>query len=121
MKKFTNAAAASVLAGAIVLAGTPAQAAEATATETATETAVATAATATPAKPAKEKLTWQERQERDRGQIDITSQRLDNAKKGLEVTDGIINSAAGVKDLFTPRILKDGGLSTVLKIIGKLI
>ena len=121
MKKFTNAAAASVLAGAIVLAGTPAQAAEATATETATETAVATAATATPAKPAKEKLTWQERQERDRGQIDITSQRLDNAKKGLEVTDGIINSAAGVKDLFTPRILKDGGLATVLKIIGKLI
>jgi len=117
MKKFTNAAAASVLAGAIVLAGTPAQAAE----TTATETAVATTATATAAKPTKEKLTWQERQERDRAQIDITSQRLDNAKKGLEVTDGIINSAAGVKDLFTPRILKDGGLSTVLKIIGKLI
>lgn len=118
MKKFTTAAAASVLAGAIVLAGTPAQAAE---TATAAETAVATAATATAAKPAKEKLNWQERQERDRAQIDITSQRLDNAKKGLEVTDGIINSAAGVKDLFTPRILKDGGLSTVLKIIGKLI
>ena len=117
MKKFTNAAAASVLAGAIVLAGTPAQAAE----TTATETAVATTATATAAKPTKEKLTWQERQERDRAQIDITSQRLDNAKKGLEVTDGIINSAAGVKDLFTPRIMEDGGLSTVLKIIGKLI
>lgn len=62
MKKFTNAAAASVLAGAIVLAGTPAQAAE----TTATETAVATTATATAAKPTKEKLTWQERQERDR-------------------------------------------------------
>lgn len=120
MKKFTNAAAASVLAGAIVLAGTPAQAAETTATET---TAVTTA-TATATKPAKEKapkLTWEERQERDRAQIDITNQRLDNAKKGLEVTDGIINSAAGVKDLFTPRILKDGGLATVLKIIGKLI
>lgn len=117
MKKFTNAAAASVLAGAIVLAGTPAQAAEATAPET----TAATTATATATKPAKEKLTWEERQERDRAQIDITSQRLDNAKKGLEVTDGIINSAAGVKDLFTPRILKDGGLATVLKIIGKLI
>lgn len=115
MKKLTNEAAASVLAGAIVLAGTPAQAAETAAVETATTVA---------AKPAKEKateLTWQERNERDRAQIDITNQRLDNAKKGLEVTDGIINSAAGVKDLFTPRILKDGGLSTVLKIIGKLI
>lgn len=108
MKKFTNAAAASVLAGAIILAGTPAQAAE-----TAAET------TATTEKAPE--LSWQERQERDRGQIDITNQRLDNAKKGLEVTDGIINSAGGVKDLFTPRILKEGGLSTILKIIGKLI
>ena len=118
MKKFTNAAAASVLAGAIILAGTPAQAAETAAVET--DTTVATTAT----KLAKEKapeLTWQERNERDRAQIDITSQRLDNAKKGLEVTDGIINSAAGVKDLFTPRILKEGGLSTIFKIIGKLI
>ena len=115
MKKFTNAAVASVLAGAIILAGTPAQAAETTEVEAATTVA---------AKPAKEKapeLTWQERNERDRAQIDITSQRLDNAKKGLEVTDGIINSAAGVKDLFTPRILKEGGLSTIFKIIGKLI
>lgn len=129
MKKFTNAAAASVLAGALVIAGTPAQAAEATATTTATETTAATApATTAPAtdapkleKPSKQKLTWQERQERDRGQIDITSQRLDNAKKGLEVTDGIINSAANLKDLFTPRILKDGNLGDVLKIVGKLI
>ncbi|MEH0148118.1 hypothetical protein V6D40_10680 [Corynebacterium sp. Q4381] len=108
MKKFTNAAAASVLAGAMILAGTPAQAAEtATATTVTTENAP--------------ELSWQERNERDRAQIDITSQRLDNAKKGLEVTDGIINSAAGVKDLFTPRILKEGGLSTIFKIIGKLI
>lgn len=120
MKKFTNAAAASVLASALVIAGTPAQAAETTAA-----TAPATAAPATDApkleKPSKQKLTWQERQERDRGQIDITSQRLDNAKKGLEVTDGIINSAANLKDLFTPRILKDGNLGDVLKIVGKLI
>lgn len=124
MKKFTNAAAASVLAGALVIAGTPAQAAEATATTTATETTAATApATTAPKqeKPSKQKLTWQERQERDRGQIDITSQRLDNAKKGLEVADGIINSAANLKDLFTPRILKDGNLGDVLKIVGKLI
>lgn len=125
MKKFTNAAAASVLAGALVIAGTPAQAAEATATETTAATAPATTAPATTApkqeKPSKQKLTWQERQERDRGQIDITSQRLDNAKKGLEVTDGIINSAANLKDLFTPRILKDGNLGDVLKIVGKLI
>lgn len=125
MKKFTNAAAASVLAGALVIAGTPAQAVEATATETTAATAPATTAPATTApkqeKPSKQKLTWQERQERDRGQIDITSQRLDNAKKGLEVTDGIINSAANLKDLFTPRILKDGNLGDVLKIVGKLI
>ena len=125
MKKFTNAAAASVLAGALVIAGTPAQAAEATATETTAATAPTTTAPATDApkheKPSKQKLTWQERQERDRGQIDITSQRLDNAKKGLEVTDGIINSAANLKDLFTPRILKDGNLGDVLKIVGKLI
>lgn len=125
MKKFTNAAAASVLAGALVIAGTPAQAAEATATETTAATAPATTAPATTApkqeKPSKQKLTWQERQERDRGQIDITSQRLDNAKKGLEVTDGIIDSAASLKDLFTPRILKDGNLGDVLKIVGKLI
>ena len=43
------------------------------------------------------------------------------AKKGLEVTDGIINSSSNLKDLFTPRIVKDGALSTLLKIIGKFI
>lgn len=119
MKKFTNAAAASVLAGAIVLSGTPAQAAEAADTETAATTTTAAE------KPAKEKkkeeLTWQERNERAQAQIDITSQRLDNAKKGLEVTDGIINSSSNLKDLFTPRIVKDGALSTLLKIIGRFI
>lgn len=118
MKKFTNAAAASVLAGAIVLSGTPAQAAEAADTETAATT---TTAAEKPAKEKKEELTWQERNERAQAQIDITSQRLDNAKKGLEVTDGIINSSSNLKDLFTPRIVKDGGLSTLLKIIGKFI
>ncbi|MDN8626203.1 post-segregation antitoxin (ccd killing protein) [Corynebacterium mucifaciens] len=118
MKKFTNAAAASVLAGAIVLSGTPAQAAEAADTETAATT---TTAAEKPAKEKKEELTWQERNERAQAQIDITSQRLDNAKKGLEVTDGIINSSSNLKDLFTPRIVKDGALSTLLKIIGKFI
>lgn len=117
MKKFTNAAAASVLAGAIVLSGTPAQAAE----TADTETAATTTAAEKPAKEKKEELTWQERNERAQAQIDITSQRLDNAKKGLEVTDGIINSSSNLKDLFTPRIVKDGGLSTLLKIIGKFI
>lgn len=117
MKKFTNAAAASVLAGAIVLSGTPAQAAEAADTET----AATTTAAEKPAKEKKEELTWQERNERAQAQIDITSQRLDNAKKGLEVTDGIINSSSNLKDLFTPRIVKDGALSTLLKIIGKFI
>ena len=112
MKKFTNAAAASVLAGAIVLSGTPAQAAETADTETAATT---TTAAEKPAKEKKEELTWQERNERAQAQIDITSQRLDNAKKGLEVTDGIINSSSNLKDLFTPRIVKDGGLSTLLK------
>lgn len=118
MKKFTNAAAASVLGGAIVLSGTPAQAAEAADTETAATT---TTAAEKPAKEKKEELTWQERNERAQAQIDITSQRLDNAKKGLEVTDGIINSSSNLKDLFTPRIVKDGALSTLLKIIGKFI
>ncbi|WP_273406523.1 hypothetical protein [Corynebacterium ureicelerivorans] len=118
MKKFTNAAAASVLAGAIVLSGTPAQAAEAADTETAATT---TTAAEKPAKEKKEELTWQELNERAQAQIDITSQRLDNAKKGLEVTDGIINSSSNLKDLFTPRIVKDGALSTLLKIIGKFI
>lgn len=118
MKKFTDAAAASVLAGAIVLSGTPAQAAEAADTETAATT---TTAAEKPAKEKKEELTWQERNERAQAQIDITSQRLDNAKKGLEVTDGIINSSSNLKDLFTPRIVKDGALSTLLKIIGKFI
>ncbi|MDN8605896.1 hypothetical protein Q0N48_07810 [Corynebacterium ureicelerivorans] len=117
MKKFTNAAAASVLAGAIVLSGTPAQAAETADTETAATTTVAEK----PAKEKKEELTWQERNERAQAQIDTTSQRLDNAKKGLEVTDGIINSSSNLKDLFTPRIVKDGALSTLLKIIGKFI
>lgn len=123
MKKIVNAAAASVLAGAIVLGATPAGAAEAPAAAATTAASAATAApnAAQATKPAKETLTWQERQERERAQIDLTSQRLDNAKKGLEVTNGIIDSAGGVKDLFTPRILKDGGLSTLLKIIGKLI
>ena len=37
------------------------------------------------------------------------------------MTDGIINSSSDLKDLFTPRIVKDGGLSTLLKIIGKFI
>lgn len=118
MKKFTNAAAASVLAGAIVLSGTPAQAAETAGTETAATT---TTAAEKPAKEKKEELTWQERNERAQAQIDITSQRLDNAKKGLEVTDGIVNSSSNLKDLFTPRIVKDGALSTLLKIIGKFI
>ena len=118
MKKFTNAAAASVLAGAIVLSGTPAQAAETADTETAATT---TAAAEKPAREKKEELTWQERNERAQAQIDITSQRLDNGKKGLEVTDGIINSSSNLKDLFTPRIVKDGALSTLLKIIGKFI
>lgn len=118
MKKFTNAAAASVLAGAIVLSGTPAQAAEAADTETAATT---TTAAEKPAREKKEELTWQERNERAQAQIDITSQRLDNAKKGLEVTDGIINSSSNLKDLLTPRIVKDGALSTLLKIIGRFI
>lgn len=117
MKKFTNAAAASVLAGAIVISGTPAQAAE-TAN---TETAATTTAAEKPAKEKKEELTWQERNERALAQIDITSQRLDNAKKGLDVTDGIINSSSNLKDLFTPRIVKDGNASTLLKLIGKFI
>lgn len=117
MKKFTNAAAASVLAGAIVISGTPAQAAE----TADTETAATTTAAEKPAKEKKEELTWQERNERALAQIDITSQRLDNAKKGLEVTDGIINSSSNLKDLFTPRIVKDGNASTLLKLIGKLI
>lgn len=116
MKNFTNAAAASVLAGAIVLSGTPAQAAETADTETA-----ATTTAEKPAKEKKEELTWQERNERAQAQINITSQRLDNAKKGLEVTDGIINSSSNLKDLFTPRIVKDGSLFTLLKIIGKFI
>ena len=118
MKKFTNAAAASFLAGAIVLSGTPAQAAEAADTETAATT---TTAAEKPAREKKEELTWQERNERAQAQIDITSQRLDNAKKGLEVTDGIINSSSNLKDLLTPRIVKDGALSTLLKIIGRFI
>lgn len=118
MKKFTNAAAASVVAGAIVLSGTPAQAAETADAETAATT---TTAAEKPAKEKKDELTWQERNERAQAQIDITSQRLDNAKKGLEVTDGIINSSSNLKDLFTPRIVKDGALSTLLKIIGKFI
>ena len=123
MKKFTNAAAASVLAGALVLAAAPANAAT---TATAVPAETATTATAAPKaekaeKAQKEKLTWEEKQKRDRAQIEITDARLDNAKKGLEVTGGIIKSAGDIKDLFTPSFLKGDGASSLIKGIAKIV
>ena len=115
MKKFTNAAAASVLAGALVLAAAPANAA--------TTATTATTATAAPKaeKAQKENLTWEEKQKRDRAQIEITDARLDNAKKGLDVTNGIIKSAGDIKDLFTPSFLKGDGASSLIKGIAKIV
>lgn len=142
MKKFSNAAAASVLAGALVLAATPANAATTapldtpnTASTADTAATVSTAATAAPetaktekvektgkaAKEEKAKLTWEEKQKRDRAQIEITNARLDNAKKGLDVTSGIIKSAGEIKDLFTPSFLKGDGASSLIKGIAKIV
>lgn len=127
MKKFTNAAAASVLAGALALTAAPANAATDAAVDAApavfAASAGATGVTATPKaeKPQKEKLTWEEKQKRDRAQIEITDARLDNAKKGLDVTSGIIKNAADLKDLFTPSFLKDDGGSSLIKGIAKIV
>ena len=124
MKKFTNAAAASVLAGALVLAAAPANAAT-TATTATTATAAPKAEKVEEAakaeKAQKENLTWEEKQKRDRAQIEITDARLDNAKKGLEVTGGIIKSAGDIKDLFTPSFLKGDGASSLIKGIAKIV
>lgn len=145
MKKFSNVAAASVLAGALVLAATPANAATTapldtpnTASTADTAATVSTAATTAPeaeqtektekvektgkaAKEEKAKLTWEEKQKRDRAQIEITNARLDNAKKGLDVTSGIIKSAGEIKDLFTPSFLKGDGASSLIKGIAKIV
>ncbi|MCT1451762.1 hypothetical protein M3G18_02385 [Corynebacterium sp. p3-SID1145] len=124
MKKFTNAAAASVLAGALVLAAAPANAAT-TATTATTATAAPKAEKVEEAakaeKAQKENLTWEEKQKRDRAQIEITDARLDNAKKGLDVTNGIIKSAGDIKDLFTPSFLKGDGASSLIKGIAKIV
>lgn len=132
MKKFTNAAAASVLAGALVLAAAPANAATTATTAPADTASTATAApkaekvekvekAAKAEKAEKEKLTWEEKQKRDRAQIEITDARLDNAKKGLDVTSGIIKSAGDIKDLFTPSFLKGDGASSLIKGIAKIV
>lgn len=127
MKKFTNAVAASVLAGALALTAAPANAATTAAADAApavsTASAEATGVTAAPKaeKPQKEKLTWEEKQKRDRVQIEITDARLDNAKKGLDVTSGIIKNAADLKDLFTPSFLKGDSGSSLIKAIAKIV
>lgn len=119
MKKFTNVAAASVLAGALVLASTPANAAT-TVEEDATTAATTEAGAPKDVKTQEEKLSWEEQNKRDLAKIEITDARLDNALKGLTVTNGIIESSSNLKGLFIPTLLKGENGSTVLQIIASI-